>query len=55
MGELSLNKDKEYYHGYAILTLRTPGADTPPSRIDYYEVDSDNHGESELMFGELIP
>lgn len=55
VGQLSLNKDNEYYHGYAILTLRPPRAGTLPSRIDYYEVDSDNHGESELMFGELIP
>ena len=54
VGQLSLNKDKEYYHGYAIMTLGTPGTGAPPSRIDYYEVDSDNHAESELMFGELI-
>jgi hypothetical protein len=25
-----------------------------PSRIDCYELDSSNQGESELMFGELI-
>ncbi len=40
VGQLSLNKDKEYYHGYAIMTLGTPGTGAPPSRIDYYEVDS---------------
>jgi predicted phosphodiesterase len=54
ISELSLNSDKVYFHGYAVMTLRTPGGAALPSRIDYYEVDSSNHGESELMFGELI-
>jgi Calcineurin-like phosphoesterase len=53
--QLSMNSDKVYFHNYALMTLRIPGGTTLPSRIDYYEVDSSNHGESELMFGEIIP
>lgn len=52
--ELSLNGDKVYYHNYAILTLRETSGGALPSRIDYYELDSSNRGESELMFGETI-
>lgn len=54
LAELSMNSDTAYFHNYAILTLRIPGGSMLPSRIDYYEVDSNNHGESELMFGEII-
>jgi hypothetical protein len=54
IAQLSMNSDKAYLHDYAIMTLRIPGSTTPPSRIDYYEVDSVNHGASELMLGEPI-
>jgi predicted phosphodiesterase len=54
VSQLSLNKDEAYFHNYAIMTLRTPGGASLPSRIDYYELDSCNHGESELIFGEII-
>jgi len=54
IAQLSMNNDNVYFHDYAIMTLRAPGGATPPSRIDYYEVDSVNHGASELMFGEAI-
>lgn len=54
IAQLSMNSDKVYFHDYAIMTLRIPGDTTPPSRIDYYEVDSVNHGTSELMLGEII-
>jgi hypothetical protein len=52
--QLSLNNDKVYFHNYAVMTLCVPGGATLPSRIDYYELDSSDHGASELMFGEII-
>jgi hypothetical protein len=52
--QLSMNNDNVYFHSYAMMTLRAPGVMELPSRIDYYEVDSSNHGESELMFGKII-
>lgn len=55
VAQLSMNGDNVYFHDYAILTLRMPGGTTLPSRVDYYEVDSINHGASELMLGEEIP
>lgn len=53
--QLSMNSDKVYFHDYAVMTLRIPDGSALPSRIDYYELDSTEHGESELMFGEIIP
>lgn len=54
IAQLSLNADNVFFHNYAIMTLRLAGRATPPSRIDYYEVDSINHGASALMLGEEI-
>ena len=55
MLELSLSKEGVYFHNYAILTLRGPTSQFKDSRIDYYELDSPNHGPSILMGGEVIP
>ena len=55
MTELSINKDGVYFHNYAILTLRSPDSQFQDSKIEYYEVDSPNHGQSILMGGEIIP
>ncbi|HUI73876.1 MAG TPA: metallophosphoesterase [Candidatus Acidoferrum sp.] len=54
VAELSMNKDKVYYHDYAILTLRAPGNAKPSSRIGYYQLDSVDKGQSQLMYGEDI-
>ena len=55
MLELSINADGVYYHNYAIVTLRSPQSQFLDSKIEYYELDSDSHGESILMGGEVIP
>ena len=55
MLELSVNPDGVYFHNYAILTLRSPQSQFQDSRIEYYELDSDSHGPSILMGGEVIP
>ncbi|MGA9883832.1 MAG: metallophosphoesterase [Candidatus Acidiferrales bacterium] len=52
IAQLSMNGDKVFFHNYAIMTLRVPGGTTPPSGIDYYEVDSVNRGQSKLMLRE---
>jgi len=54
VAQLSLDSDKAYFHDYAVMTLRIPDGASLPSRIDYYELDSCNHGENELMFGEVL-
>jgi hypothetical protein len=55
MMELGINPDGVYYHNYAILTLRSPDSQFQDSKIEYYELDSPNHGPSILMGGEIIP
>ena len=55
MLELGINADGVYFHNYAILTLRSPQSQFQDSSIDYYELDSDSHGQSILMGGEVIP
>lgn len=54
MLELSVNADGAYFHNYAILTLRSAQSQFQDSKIEYYELDSSNHGPSILMGGELI-
>jgi hypothetical protein len=55
MLELSVNSDGAYFHNYAILKLRGPQSQFRDSIIEYYELDSSNHGQSILMGGEGIP
>lgn len=55
MLELSVTADGAYFHNYAILTLRSPNSQFQDSKIEYYEIDSSNHGVSILMGGEVIP
>jgi predicted phosphodiesterase len=55
MLELTLGNDGVYFHNYAILTLRTSASAIKDSKIEYYELDSPNHGPSVLMGGEMIP
>jgi len=55
MLELSVNADGAYFHNYAIMTLRSPKSEFVDSKIEYYELDSSNHGLSILMGGEVIP
>lgn len=55
MLELGINPDGVYFHNYAILTLRGPDSQFQDSKIEYYELDSPNHGPSILMGGEIIP
>jgi hypothetical protein len=55
MLELSVTAEGAYCHNYAILTLRSPSSEFQDSMIEYYEVDSSNHGVSILMGGEVIP
>jgi Calcineurin-like phosphoesterase len=54
MLDLSVTADGAYFHNYAILTLRSPGSEFQDSKIEYYELDSCNHGTSILMGGEVI-
>ena len=53
--ELSVNAEGSYFHNYAILTLRSPQSQFKDSMVQYYEIDSSNHGPSILMGGEVIP
>jgi hypothetical protein len=55
MLDLSVTADGAYFHNYAILTLRGPTSQFQDSKIEYYELDSANHGASILMGGEIIP
>jgi hypothetical protein len=55
MLELSVTPDGTYFHNYALLRLRSPNSQFQDSKIEYYELDSCNHGESILMGGEVIP
>jgi hypothetical protein len=55
MLELSINPTGEYFHNYAILTLRSPNSQFRDSIIEYYEIDSPNNSLSILMGGEVIP
>jgi hypothetical protein len=55
MEKLEVNSTGAYFHDYAILTLRSPQSQFRDSTIDYYELDSCNHGPSILMGGETIP
>src|SRR5262249_42904111 len=55
MLELGINSDGVYFHNFAIVTLRSPDSEVHDSQIDYYELDSANHGPSILMGNELIP
>jgi hypothetical protein len=55
VSELSVNAEGSYFHNYAILTLRSPQSQFKDSMIQYYEIDSSNHGPSILMGGEVIP
>jgi hypothetical protein len=54
MLDLSVTTDGAYFHNYAILTLRSPGSEFQDSKVEYYELDSCNHGTSILMGGEVI-
>ena len=45
--QLSTNEDGFYYHAYAIMTL-----DGQDARVDYYQTDSINNGDSQLLFSE---
>ena len=49
--ELSVNPQGVYFHNYAILTLRSPQSQFKDSKIEYYQIDSYNHGPSMLMGG----
>jgi hypothetical protein len=53
--KLDVNSLGWYFHNYAIITLRSPKSEFRDSRIEYYELDSFNHGQSILMHGEVIP
>jgi hypothetical protein len=55
MLELGINPTGEYFHNYAILTLRSPNSQFKDSMIEYYEIDSPNNSLSILMGGEVIP
>ena len=55
MLELSVNSAGEYFHNYAILTLRSPNSQIQDSKIEYYEIDSSNNAPSILMGGEVVP
>jgi hypothetical protein len=55
MQKLSVNPQGAYFHNYAVLTLRSPQSAFKDSLIEYYEIDSINHGPSILMGGESIP
>ncbi len=52
---LQINGQGAYFHCYAIMTLRNAGSQFNTSTIDYYELDSSNHGGSILMGGESMP
>jgi hypothetical protein len=55
MLELGINPSGEYFHNYAVLTLRSPNSRFKDSMIEYYEIDSPNNSLSILMGGEVIP
>lgn len=53
--KLSVTNDGVYFHSYAIVMLRGPQSETRESKIEYYQLDSSEHGLSELLGGETIP